>query len=122
MRVVLLLAFRLQRWANIKPTLDEYVVFAVIFICMLCRWLDEGEDDGKLERDLALTRILGDEAPEKGDWCLYVVTSEDDNSGTDAQVTVTLFGEKGNSGPLELGKPGVDLFEAGASDQFEVSR
>jgi hypothetical protein len=50
------------------------------------------------------------------------MTSKKDNAGTDAQVTLTVFGVNGDSGPLLLGEPGGGFFESGATDQFEVQR
>ena len=56
----------------------------------------------------------------ESDWRVYVYTSSEDKSGTDAQVTLTVFGEKGDTGPQPLGVPENGLFESGATDQFDV--
>ena len=51
---------------------------------------------------------------------MFVTTSDKDNSDTDALVTLTVFGDQGNSGPLPLGEPGKDLFKAEGTDDFKV--
>eukprot|EP00914_Ancora_sagittata_P001054 GHVO01002769.1.p2 GENE.GHVO01002769.1~~GHVO01002769.1.p2 ORF type:complete len:125 (+),score=8.86 GHVO01002769.1:112-486(+) len=48
------------------------------------------------------------------------MTSDKDNAGTDAQVTLTVFGVHGDSGALPLGEPGGGFFEAAATDQFDI--
>lgn len=48
------------------------------------------------------------------------MTSDKDMAGTDAQVTLTVFGINGDSGPLPLGEPDGGFFEKGATDQFDV--
>ncbi|XP_013396607.1 lipoxygenase homology domain-containing protein 1 isoform X2 [Lingula anatina] len=88
------------------------------------RWLEEGEDDGLTERELMLTEVIdegGEEPPAKaGDWKLTITTSPIENSGTDARVTVTVFGETGDTGPLPLGQPGLGHFESGKVDEFKI--
>ncbi|ELT98105.1 hypothetical protein CAPTEDRAFT_225952 [Capitella teleta] len=86
------------------------------------RWLDKGEDDAKIERELEITQVIdGDEdPPEEGDWRILIMTSDKNNAGTDAQVTLTVFGVNGDSGPLPLGEPGGGFFEAAATDQFDI--
>ena len=92
------------------------------FISFICcpRWLDVSEDDGLLERTLPLTRVIEGE-DRAGEWKVIVTTGNKDNSSTDAQVSLTVFGERGNSGPLPLGVPDSGLFEIGATDEFDVS-
>ena len=36
------------------------------------------------------------------------------------QVTLTVFGDQGDSGPLPLGEPDSGLFDTGATDEFDV--
>ena len=52
---------------------------------------------------------------------MLVQTSDRALAGTDAQVTLTVFGVNGDSGPLPLGEPDNGFFESGATDQFDVS-
>ena len=55
-----------------------------------------------------------------GDWRVFVTTGSQDNCGTDAQVALTVFGEKGDTDKLPLGAPEQGLFENGSTDQFDV--
>ncbi|ESO92330.1 hypothetical protein LOTGIDRAFT_162634 [Lottia gigantea] len=56
-----------------------------------------------------------------GDWKVEIYTSDNiENSGTDANVVLTIFGNHGNSGPLPLGEPGIGFFESGQKDEFEI--
>ena len=45
-------------------------------------------------------------------------TSNIKNAGTDARVSINLFGSNGDSGPRELTGPG-NLFEGGKTDSFK---
>ena len=49
------------------------------------------------------------------------ISSQDGDKGTNAQVTMTVYGDAGNSGPLSLGQPGKGFFKAGATDCFNAS-
>ena len=94
---------------------------------MYCRWFDEGEDDGLIEREIPLTRVIDDghsdaPPPQDGDWHVFITSGSPESRGsTDAQVFWQVFGEKGDTGELPLGQPGKGLFEAGNTDQFDVS-
>ena len=57
-----------------------------------------------------------------GDYAVLVATGGDENGSTDAKVTLTVFGERGDSGPLPLEKEGEELFKPGATDEFKVGR
>ena len=47
----------------VKPNRDEKLAF----LFKVDRWFDEGEDDGKIERDVTLTRVVGrDDVTAKG--------------------------------------------------------
>ncbi|XP_078677295.1 uncharacterized protein LOC144913960 isoform X2 [Branchiostoma floridae x Branchiostoma belcheri] len=101
------------------------------------RWLDENEDDKLIERELL---VQDDNSPsakspdhaqatpppqeatdnKKDDWTVRVMTSEDVNAGTDAQVSLTVYGDQGNSGPLQLGVGQSGFFERGKIDEFDV--
>ncbi|XP_066274370.1 lipoxygenase homology domain-containing protein 1-like isoform X2 [Branchiostoma lanceolatum] len=99
------------------------------------RWLDENEDDKLTERELVLQEDNPAKSPDhaqatpppedttdnkKDEWTVCVTTSEDVNAGTDAQVTLTVYGDKGNSGPLQLGVGQSGFFERGKIDEFDV--
>lgn len=50
---------------------------------------------------------------------VYVSTGP--GQSTTSQVTLTVYGDAGNSGPLPLGKPNQGLFKPGQTDEFEVN-
>ena len=52
---------------------------------------------------------------------MWVTTNELPAAGTKAQVSITVYGHKGNSGPIPLGNADGETFEAGNIDEFEVS-
>ena len=56
-----------------------------------------------------------------GRWQVWVTTNELPAAGTEAQVTLTVYGHKGNSGPIPLGYIDGQTFQAGNIDEFEVS-
>ena len=51
---------------------------------------------------------------------VYVTTSGAPNSGTNDHVTLTVYGDAGNSGPLSLGEPDKGHFQPGQTDEFQV--
>ena len=51
---------------------------------------------------------------------MLVTTSEDADSGTDSNVTLTVYGDADNSGPLTLGSVSTGFFYAGHTDEFDV--
>ena len=57
---------------------------------------------------------------QNGDWKVYVITGDKENAGTNAQVTLTVFGELGDSGELPLGQPDLDHFQKACTDEFEI--
>ncbi|XP_055956181.1 lipoxygenase homology domain-containing protein 1 [Patella vulgata] len=56
----------------------------------------------------------------RGKWRVSVVTGDEPSAGTSAQVILTIYGQKGNSGPLNLGDPDGNYFESGNSNDFEI--
>ncbi len=51
-----------------------------------------------------------------------MTTNELPSAGTQAQVSLTVYGHKGNSGPIPLGYADGQTFRAGQEDEFDVSR
>ena len=49
------------------------------------------------------------------EWQVAVTTGDQEGSGTEAQVYLTIFGELGDTGPLELGQAGGEGFAQGTS-------
>ncbi|XP_052774352.1 lipoxygenase homology domain-containing protein 1-like isoform X2 [Mya arenaria] len=54
------------------------------------------------------------------DWLVRVVTSEEMDSGTDSNVTLTVYGDADNTGPISLGSPSTGSFNTGKTDEFDV--
>ena len=55
-----------------------------------------------------------------GEWKVLVTTSDEPDSGTDSNVTLTVYGDADNSGPLTLGSVSTGFFYAGHTDEFDV--
>ena len=49
-----------------------------------------------------------------------MTTSEDADSGTDSNVTLTVYGDADNSGPITLGSANTGYFYSGHTDEFDV--
>ncbi|KAL4236123.1 retinal rod cell development [Mactra antiquata] len=60
-------------------------------------------------------------AKTKGKWRVTTRTNALPSAGTQAQVTITVYGTKGNSGPLTLGHGDGSNFQAGQVDDFTIS-
>ena len=56
----------------------------------------------------------------EGKWKVWVTTNELPSAGTRAQVSITVYGHKGNSGLLTLESTNGEHFQAGSIDEFEV--
>ena len=54
------------------------------------------------------------------DWEVLITTGSEEEAGTDSKVTLTVFGDKGNSGPQLLELPN-GKFNVGQTDSFSVS-
>ncbi|XP_062572677.1 uncharacterized protein LOC134234617 [Saccostrea cucullata] len=59
--------------------------------------------------------------PQEGTVKVYVTTSAAPDCGTNDQVTLTVYGDAGNSGPLSLGEPNKGYFQPGQTDEFLVN-
>ncbi|XP_071154983.1 lipoxygenase homology domain-containing protein 1-like isoform X1 [Mytilus edulis] len=57
----------------------------------------------------------------KGRWRVNVITNKNRHAGTQAQVTLTVYGHKGNSGPISLGTGDGENFQSGTVDEFDVN-
>ncbi|XP_070556277.1 uncharacterized protein [Ptychodera flava] len=76
------------------------------------RWLDAGQDDKAIERELYPGQ------PE-GEWDVTIVTAEDSTPAMDATVYLVVYGDGGKSDPIPLGQDGTEYFEPGKTDLFE---
>lgn len=52
---------------------------------------------------------------------VFVTTMSAPGSETNDHVTLTVYGDAGNSGPLSLGEPDKGYFQPGQTDEFLVS-
>ncbi|KAF7660325.1 hypothetical protein LDENG_00284760 [Lucifuga dentata] len=83
------------------------------------KWLDEDEGDGLIERELYEMISLRQKKQKKQPWSLWIWTSDMKGAGTDAEVFVQVYGEKGKSDELKL-ESKSDSFEQGQLDKFLI--
>ncbi|KAJ7392242.1 hypothetical protein OS493_013620 [Desmophyllum pertusum] len=76
-------------------------------------WLAPSQGDGKISRDFASRPCL---------YHLAIKTGDEKNAGTDANVWVQVYGDKGDTGHVQLKKSGMmeNLFERGQTDYFTL--
>ncbi|MED6262282.1 Lipoxygenase y domain-containing protein 1, partial [Ataeniobius toweri] len=82
-------------------------------------WLDEDEGDGLIERELYEMVSLRQKKHKKYPWSLWIWTSDIKGAGTDAQVFLQIYGEKGKSDEIKL-ENNSDNFEQGQIDKFMI--
>ncbi|KAF3701896.1 Lipoxygenase -like proteiny domain-containing protein 1 [Channa argus] len=82
-------------------------------------WLDEDEGDGLIERELYEMVSLRQKKQKKYPWSLWIWTSDVKGAGTDAQVFLQIYGEKGKSDEIKL-ENNSDSFEQGQVDKFMI--
>uniref|UniRef100_A0A3P8UHJ0 Lipoxygenase homology PLAT domains 1 n=1 Tax=Cynoglossus semilaevis TaxID=244447 RepID=A0A3P8UHJ0_CYNSE len=82
-------------------------------------WLDEDEGDGLIERELYEMVSLRQKKQKKFPWSLWIWTSDVKGAGTDAQVFLQIYGEKGKSDEIKL-ENNSDSFEQGQLDKFMI--
>ncbi|XP_053732656.1 lipoxygenase homology domain-containing protein 1-like isoform X2 [Synchiropus splendidus] len=82
-------------------------------------WLDEDEGDGLIERELYEMVSLRQKKQKKYPWSLWIWTSDVKGAGTDAQVFLQIYGERGKSDEIKL-ENNSDSFEQGQLDKFMV--
>lgn len=83
------------------------------------RWLAKDEEDGKIERILKENTSLREERGPKNVWEVSVYTSNKKNAGTDANVFLMLYGDRGKSDEIPLQAKGK-AFESGQCDKFVI--
>ncbi|KAM6985878.1 lipoxygenase homology domain-containing protein 1 [Aplochiton taeniatus] len=83
------------------------------------RWLDEDEGDGLIERELYEMVSLRQKKLKKYPWSLWIWTSDVKGAGTDAQVFLQIYGEKGKSDEMRL-ENNSDSFEQAQLDKFMI--
>lgn len=82
------------------------------------RWLDKSEDDGLIERELPVTDTVVDSKTIV--YQVKVLTGDRRGAGTDANVFIVIYGDKGISGQPKTLQTGANNFERGATDTFGV--
>ncbi|XP_028399626.1 lipoxygenase homology domain-containing protein 1-like isoform X2 [Dendronephthya gigantea] len=99
------LGWFLEELSVTVPSRDEHVVFP-------CHcWLAEDQGDGKLERELSSTQAT---------YHLALATGDVPNGGTEAVPYIQIFGERGDTGVIELRKEANSGFVRGKTDFFNV--
>lgn len=86
------------------------------------RWLADDEDDYSVVRELP-AQGTGIQSPLPVDkYVIQVYTGDISKAGTDANVYITVFGERGDTGVRQLthSKTHKNKFERGNMDEFEV--
>ncbi|XP_071964229.1 uncharacterized protein [Antedon mediterranea] len=97
----------------IRESSDSKTEF--IFTCN--RWLDEGQDDNAIERELELTEIKSIKAT---DWQIFVTTGSNADSGRNSTVTLHVYGDKGMDECMLLPDHGSG-FQPGTTQDFRVN-
>uniref|UniRef100_A0A4W6C1W7 Lipoxygenase homology PLAT domains 1 n=1 Tax=Lates calcarifer TaxID=8187 RepID=A0A4W6C1W7_LATCA len=82
-------------------------------------WLDEDEGDGLIERELYEMVSLRQKKQKMYPWSLWIWTSDVKGAGTDAQVFLQIYGERGKSDEIKL-ENNSDSFEQGQLDKFMI--
>ncbi|KAE8636810.1 hypothetical protein XENTR_v10003144 [Xenopus tropicalis] len=82
-------------------------------------WLDVDEGDGLIERELYEMLSLRQKRQKKHPWSLWIWTSDMKSAGTDANILLQVYGEKGKSDEIKLDN-NSDNFEAGQVDRFMI--
>jgi lipoxygenase homology domain-containing protein 1 len=83
------------------------------------RWLALNEGDHKIDLNLAMT-MHGTVSPTYH-YALTTVTGVQENAGTDARVYAMIQGQYSGSGEQQLDTPGVNDFERGRMDDFDLT-
>ncbi|XP_036382736.1 lipoxygenase homology domain-containing protein 1-like [Megalops cyprinoides] len=97
-----------------------YCPFTGIEQTFLCgKWLDEDEGDGLIERELYEMVSLRQKRQKKHPWSLWIWTSDVKGAGTDAPVSMQIYGEKGKSDEMRLDN-NSDNFEQAQLDKFMI--
>ncbi|XP_073487711.1 oxygen-regulated protein 1 isoform X2 [Aquarana catesbeiana] len=68
-----------------------------------------------------LSKVKPPTENDDGDWKITVVTGNLPNAGTDATVSLYVYGEGSNSGPIVLGSGSHQLFNVNSADTFQVN-
>ncbi|KAL5006870.1 hypothetical protein ScPMuIL_015676 [Solemya velum] len=103
--------------------LDQVIVYCAsvgfeqFFPCQ--KWLATDEGEGLIQRTLYEQKAMRKKKEKKVTWYVWVSTSEVQGAGTDANVYLMAYGEKGKSDEILLENKG-DAFEKGNDDKFKI--
>ncbi|XP_035377622.1 lipoxygenase homology domain-containing protein 1-like [Electrophorus electricus] len=89
------------------------------FFFSCTNWLSREEGDGLTVRYL-LGSLNPMDIPKQNKYIASVFTMDVKGSGTDADVFLTIFGERGDTGERKLVSEGKDNFERGNEDKFTI--
>ncbi|CAM2710921.1 unnamed protein product [Rotaria socialis] len=81
------------------------------------KWLAKDEDDGQISRDLKLHKDIKSGTINK--YKVTVYTGNKMGAGTDADVFITIYGDSGETGAIQLDDR-KNNFEAGKKDEFVI--
>jgi hypothetical protein len=87
------------------------------FLCG--KWLSTSEEDKKIEREIPASNEDGVCTVPLIDYKIQVKTGNRWGAGTDANVYISVYGNKGDTGKRMLSKPG-NCFERDQMDEFGV--
>lgn len=88
------------------------------YFFLVGKWLDAGEGDRKIVRDIAAQSKDGVAVLPIAKYRLIITTGTKKGAGSDANFTCQIYGEHGDSGPLRL-EGAKNAFERGRVDEFE---
>ena len=83
------------------------------------QWLAVDEGDKRIERILLEDKSQREQREMKNTWFVWVYTSDLKNAGTDANVFIVIYGDKGKTDEISL-RNKADNFESGQCDKFKV--
>ncbi|EDO26464.1 predicted protein, partial [Nematostella vectensis] len=98
---------------NLGKVMVEDVKSREVFVFPCDRWFSVEEDDGLTSRDLFWSTVERKKENAEGQYTIHIFTGDVWGAGTDANVLVTLYGTKGDSGEHKLDNEGENNFEQG---------
>ncbi|XP_071795423.1 lipoxygenase homology domain-containing protein 1-like [Asterias amurensis] len=105
--------------AEEAPELTKY-----LFVCN--RWLARSEDDGQIVRELVPTdeagNVLKKNSLKMGEYTVHIYTGDVFQAGTDANVFINVYGEKGDTGERRMkdSETNMNKFERNQEDIFKM--
>ncbi|ESO97796.1 hypothetical protein LOTGIDRAFT_208950 [Lottia gigantea] len=84
------------------------------------KWLAIDEGERVISRTLYEQEARRKKKQKKNNWTVWVYTSDTRNAGTDSNVFICLYGDKGKSDDIQLEGKG-DSFESGSKDIFNIN-